>query len=236
MKKPVIGLTPSITDGALSLPQTYLLAIENAGGLPVVLPHTASSETAEALTQLCDGMVFTGGPDVDPHLYGEAPWFKLGSLTPARDTTDPLFFRAAYKAGKPILGICRGIQLVNACMGGTLYQDLGTQFPRDNGEILKHRQNEDGYLKTHEVIAEEGSVIAKCYGATRFGVNTFHHQAVKVPAPGMKVTARATDGVIEGLEKPDYGFLVCVQWHPEWLQLHCEGSKNLFKALVDACR
>ena len=238
MKKPVIGITPSCADekGELSLPLAYLEAVETAGGVPLVLPHTADRAVAEDAVSLCDGFLFSGGPDVDPKLYGESPWYELGRVSPVRDVTDELFFRCAYESGKPILGICRGIQLVNVCMGGTLYQDLGSQFPRQGTELFAHQQSAPRWQKTHSVTAEAGSIAALAYGGEKFFVNSFHHQAVKTPAPGLSVTVVSDDGVIEGLEAPGYGFLVLVQWHPEVMAPQCEGSRALFCTFVDACR
>ena len=238
MIRPVIGVLPTHGGGEtmLKVNMTYLEAIEVAGGAPMMLPTAQTPEVVETLVNVCDGFLFTGGPDVDPRLYGEAPWYKLGDLTAIRDYTDPAFFKAALPTGKPIIGICRGIQLVNACMGGTLYQDLGTQYPRPEGvELLKHNQGDTaGYIKTHEVIAEDGSLLEKCWGK-QFSVNTFHHQAVKDVAPGAVITARATDGVIEAISFPDHPYLHCVQWHPEVMAPQDQGARNWFKAFVDAC-
>ena len=239
MKRPVIGVLPTHGGGEtmLKVNMTYLEAIETAGGAPIMLPTGQTPEVVEELVELCDGFLFTGGPDVDPRLYGEAPWYKLGDLTAVRDQTDPAFFKAAYPTGKPILGICRGHQLVNVCMGGTLYQDLGSQYPRPEGvELLKHPQGDiPGYVATHKVLAEEGSLVAKCWD-TEFMVNSFHHQAIKDVAPGAVVTARATDGVIEAITFPDHPFMNCVQWHPEAMAPQSQGARNFFKAFVDACR
>ena len=238
MRKPIIGITPSCADdkSELTLPLAYLEAVETAGGIPLVLPHTADKAVAEAACALCDGFLFSGGPDVDPKLFGESPWYALGPTSPVRDVTDPLIFRCAYGSGKPILAICRGIQLVNVCMGGTLYQDLGSQFPRQGTELFTHQQHAPRWQKTHPVTAEAGSVVAKAYGGEKFDVNSFHHQAVKTPAPGLRITAVSDDGVIEGLEAEDYGFLVTVQWHPEVMAPQCEGSRALFRAFVDTCK
>ena len=239
MKRPVIGVLPTHSSGEtmLKVNMTYLEAVETAGGAPMMLPEGMNQETIDRLVEVCDGFLFTGGPDVDPRLYGEAPWYRLGSLSSVRDYTDPAFFKAAYPTGKPIIGICRGIQLINACMGGTLYQDLGSQYPRPDGvELLTHNQGDTaGYVKTHDVIAEDGSLLEKCWGKT-FKVNSFHHQAVKDVAPGAVITARATDGVIEGISFPDHPYLHCVQWHPEVMAPQDQGARSWFKAFVDACR
>lgn len=238
MKRPVIGITPSCSDDmkALSLPRTYIAAVEDAGGIALILPHTADREAAGALADLCDGFLFSGGPDTDPRLYGEAPWHSLGGVAPVRDVTDSLFFELAYKSGKPILGICRGLQIINVCMGGTLYQDLNTQFMDREIPLFDHRASSQNANNRHAVIAEPGCAAAKAYGAQEFAVNTYHHQAVKMPAPGLRVTASSPDGVIEALEGTDGRFLVLVQWHPEGMLPRCEGSRKLFGMFIDACR
>jgi len=237
MKKPVIGILPTQTEKFAAVGLRYIHSVQEAGGAPLCLPLMANDDTVETLVAACDGFLFTGGPDVDPRLYGEEPFHALEGLAPYRDVNDTKFFNAIIKTGKPILGICRGIQQINANLGGTLYQDLGQQYPRPEGvELLTHNQKDvPGYKPTHEVIADEDSLLAKIWG-TRFWVNTYHHQAVKDVAPGCKVIARATDGVIEAITKPDYGFLYGVQWHPEIMYDQHQGSRNLFKAFVDACK
>lgn len=239
MKRPVIGVLPTHAGGEtmLKVNMTYLESIEIAGGAPMMLPTAQTPEVVETLVEVCDGFLFTGGPDVDPRLYGEAPWYRLGNLTPVRDFTDPAFFKAAYPTGKPILGICRGHQLVNVCMGGTLYQDLGSQYPNaEEAGLLKHAQGDiPGYISTHEVHAAEGSLIEKCWGKD-FKVNSFHHQAIKDVAPGAVVTARAADGVIEAISFPDHPFMHCVQWHPEAMAPQSPSARKWFEEFVNACR
>ena len=197
----------------------------------MILPYTESAETARALTEQCAGILFTGGEDIDPSLYGEKPWHALGQLSPMRDAADIIYFKAVRDSGKPILGICRGLQSVNVLLGGSLYQDLDTQLPR--AEALSHRQTAERSEKTHSVTAESESVVREAYGE-RFSVNSLHHQAVKRPAPGLRITARAEDGVVEALEGE--GFTVLVQWHPEELWPTCESSRRLFGLFIEACR
>ena len=237
-KKPLIGITPAVRDGsALALNMCYLDAVEKAGGIPLVLPHQASEETAEQLAELCDGFLFSGGPDVNPSIYGEMPWYELGEVSPYQDATDLLFFKYIIKTGKPVLGICRGIQFLNAALGGTLYQDIGSQFPYEEGaEKLRHGQSEKGYVKTHKVTLKAGSILREVYGEDEVMVNSFHHEAIKVPAPGLTVTAYASDGVIEGVEMPGHRFFTATQWHPEMLAPQCPRSLELFKRFVEASR
>lgn len=238
MKKPVIGITPAVADerAGVYLSMAYLYAVENAGGIPLVLPHTKNAEVAQYYAKLCDGFIFSGGPDVDPARYGEAPWYALGSVSQLQDCSDFTYFEPFYESGKPLFGICRGCQALNVMMGGTLYQDISSQFPyAEDGLRLTHGQAEKGWIKTHEVTAKEDSLIREVYGSERFKVNSFHHQAVKLPAPGMVVTAHAADGVIEALESADDRFIVLTQWHPEMLYPQCEKSRELFRRFVEAC-
>ena len=235
--KPLIGITPDVSDdSALSMDMAYLNAIEQAGGIPLVLPLHVGEETAAQLTALCDGFLFSGGPDLDPAHYGEMPWYMLGRVSPHRDAAELMYFRHIIKTEKPILGICRGIQFLNAALGGTLYQDIGSQFPYAEGTArLRHRQTENEYIKTHTVTLKAGSLLREICGAEEFSVNSFHHEAIKDLAPGLVVTAIASDGVIEGVEMPGSRFFAAVQWHPEHLLPQCPRSLELFRCFVSAC-
>lgn len=235
MTRPVIGILPDYSEEnrKLELPMAYITSVEKAGGIPLVLPHTADEETASALGAFCDGFLFSGGVDVDPRLYGEEPIEGLEEVSPTRDVTDPLFFKVAFALRKPIFGICRGAQMVNVCRGGTLYQDLPSQL--GNEAFRSHRQSEPGDVAVHSVTAQAESVLAKAYGGTEFSVNSFHHEAVKKPGDGLTVTAQSPDGVIEALEDKNYGFFVLVQWHPEKMYEVSEGSRKLFRLFIEAC-
>ena len=236
MKKPLIGITSHNERTFTATNLKFVTAVQESGGIPVCLPLMANNDTVAAYAELCDGFLFTGGVDINPALYGEDPHYALEPTSPMRDVTDSKYFDAAYNSGKPILGVCRGIQQINVSLGGTLYQDLGIQYPRPEGvNLLEHSQKTPGYDPVHEVIAEEDSFIAEIYGGTRFAVNSFHHQAVKDVAPGCKVIARAVDGVIEAITKPGYGFLYGLQWHPEMMCTQHEEARRLFDAFVEAC-
>ena len=235
MKKPIIGITPDYSEEeqTLTLPIAYLSSVEKAGGVPLILPHTTDRETAEALCARCDGFLFSGGADLDPKIYGEEPIPELGKVSPTRDTTDLLYGEIADISGKPVLGICRGAQLLNVGRGGSLYQDLSAQW--ENGELLSHCQTEPGTVTVHSAFAKEKSLVAKAYG-TDFSVNSFHHEAVRTPGAGLTVTAKASDGVIEALEDKNRRFFVLTQWHPEKMYDVSEGSQKLFRLFIEACR
>ena len=224
-KTPLVGISCSRTgSGATQLPTTYTEAIAKAGGVPVVLPTVATPREAEALLSKLDGIVFSGGEDVDPAMYGEEVWNETVYVDSVRDRSDSLLARAALAAGKPILGICRGSQLMNVMLGGTLYQDIPSQLP----EAVKHGG------ATHTIGLEPGSVLAQLYGLDSLTVNSFHHQAVKDPAPGLKITARAADGIVEAYEA---GQVLAVQFHPEkLLQAGEDRWIPFFETFVERCR
>ena len=200
---PVVGVSCSRSDsGAALLPTTYSDALTRAGAVPLVIPTVTDYAQAEAVMESVDGIVFSGGEDVNPAWYGEDVWNETVEIDFPRDRSDSLLARAALASGKPVLAICRGSQLMNVILGGSLYQDLPTQHPGS----VKHSG------ATHKISVEEGSVLARLYGPDSLSVNSFHHQAVKDPAPGIRVTARAADGIVEAWETSQ---IIAVQFHPE---------------------
>lgn len=237
MNKPVIGITPShnTENDDISLRPTYLRAIAAAGGLPVVLPLEAGSEDLRQLTALCDGFLFSGGPDPHAFLFGEETQVHCGNVSPARDRMEMELLTQVMEAGKPILGICRGIQLINVALGGDIYQDIPSQteslFP------IAHSQPFSYAYPSHHVSVAEGSLLSGITGDASFiEVNSMHHQAVRTTAPGLIPCGFAPDGLIEALEKPDYPFLLGVQWHPEYLwKTHGEAAE-IFRQFVKACK
>ncbi len=208
----------------------YMNSISVSGGLPVLAPMCASREAYRELANRCDGFLFAGGVDVHPKHYGEALLPECGEIDDERDESELLALGEILKTEKPVLGICRGIQILAVATGGTLYQDLPSQKPSD----IIHAQKEPSFEGTHTVTVEEGSILADIFGSESFKTNSFHHQAVKSTA--LTVSARADDGVIEGIEDRSHPFLVGVQWHPEFTTVSDEQSRRLFKAFVDKCK
>lgn len=233
MRKPVIGITANslFTDGIERsfVNHSYIHSVLKAGGVPVSLPTLP--DAADLPTQLnqVDGLIFSGGSDINPLLFGEEPDAKIDFILNDRDDYEIRLIQLAHMAGKPIFGICRGIQLINVAFGGTLYQDIGTQSP---GCTLKHTQNTRRNFASHTVDIAPGSRLNEAVGAEVLTVNSYHHQAVKDIAPGFRITARSRDNIIEGIEKDGPAYIVGVQWHPELLVDSYPVMLELFKQLV----
>lgn len=206
--------------------------MEAAGGIPVILPVLPSPRIPE-LGRRLDGILLAGGVDVDPGLYGEEPLPGLGAVTPERDAFELALVRWAWEEGLPLLGICRGIQVLNVAAGGTLFQDLSSQL---SSGLLKHEQKAPRWHETHLVRVAGGSRLARILGREELRVNSFHHQAVREVAPGWRAVAWAPDGVIEGIESSEHPFALGVQWHAEGMWDRHPLHLRLFVALVEAAR
>lgn len=206
----------------------YTDGILKAGGLPVILPYGYNADQVDSLCDRLDGLVLTGGEDVNPSFYGEDPLPGIGSVNPERDDFEFRLVRGMMERKKPILGICRGIQVLNVIMGGSLYQDLSRQI---RGAI-SHRQKGPRWYLSHRVAVEEGTKLHQIVGTKELWVNSFHHQSIKDLAPGFIISASTSDGMIEAIEHPKYPFLIGVQWHPENLWQKNESAYLLFEAFV----
>lgn len=207
----------------------YVRAVVGVGAAPLIMSPLAGDTSAGALLDACDGLLLTGGEDVDPALYGAAPSPQLGAVDGERDRFEIALLAEARQREMPVLAVCRGIQLVNVALGGTLWQDL----PSERTSAVVHDAGGARNVPTHAVRIREASRIADCVGATRIDVNSFHHQAVKELAPGLVATAWADDGLIEGVEAVEGPWLLGVQWHPE--EMHADASapdRGLFAALA----
>jgi len=232
--RPLIGITSDYSNdtNTINLNSDYYWAIYRAGGHPVVIPYTDSNDIHH-LISILDGIMFTGGNDIDPGYYGELPHPKLGRINPIRDEFELKFCRLALENDKPVLGICRGAQLMNVVMGGTLYQDLEDQLK--SGTLIKHIQSAPVWYATHEVKLDAGSGINRIMGHDNIRVNSFHHQAVKDLAGTFRATGWSSDGVIEVIESDNHTFALGVQWHPERMFTRDQTMLLLFKAFVEAC-
>lgn len=214
MKKNIIGVLPLVDtqkDSLWMLPG-YFKGIEEAGGIPIMLPLTEDDATIEQLVDTCDAFLFTGGHDVSPTLYKEEVKDTCGEISKERDEMELKLFLLAYKKDKPMFGICRGIQFFNAALGGTLYQDLPTEHK--NG--ISHQQKPPYDKPSHSVIIEQDSPLLKLSKKTEILVNSYHHQAIKDLSPNLTVMAYSEDGLIEAVYDKTKKFLWAVQWHPEF--------------------
>lgn len=230
--KPVIGLTCSHDEQTdrLFVSRNYTGAVAAAGGIPVLLGFPWEEQDLSGLLSVLDGLVLTGGGDVDPVFFGEDPLPGCGEITPERDLFEITLTRLFLSADKPVLGICRGMQVLNIAAGGDIYQDI----PCRAGNTLKHAQQAPRWHPTHDIEVAKDATLAKILGPGRIRVNSFHHQAVRNTAPGFVVSARSADGVVEGIECPGLTFIMGIQCHPETMWQRYPIFLELFKSLVGA--
>jgi putative glutamine amidotransferase len=237
--RPVIGIPCAIYPDSWFTPASgnavsYLRAVEAAGGIPLLIHLTRDAEVLDTHYQRCDALLLAGGEDVHPARYGAAPHSKLGKTNPAQDEVELALARRAAADGKPILGICRGMQLLNVALGGTLYQDI----PSELGGALDHEEStgrRDMSYLAHPIELAADSWLAERLGAAEVVVNTLHHQALRDVGRGLRVVGRAPDGVVEAVEGTGSGLLVGVQCHPEELWERADTRwARLFEGFVSA--
>lgn len=233
MTKPLIGIgsdiqsPPGKRERAFAY-LTYVEALRRAGAIPVVIPP--QPENARELIRELDGLLLAGGDDCDPAVYGEARHPSVDPMDPRRQANDVSLAKVARESGIPTLGICLGVQVMNVAAGGTLVQDIDSQV---DTEIQHASQPED--RARHDVLVEQGTRLSRILGDREFNVNSSHHQAISRVGDGLRVTAHAPDGIIEGLEDPRHPFYVGVQWHPEDMSGE-DSATSIFGAFVDAAR
>jgi putative glutamine amidotransferase len=235
MNPPLIGVSTSITVGPSPerayVNTTYLRAVQAAGGIPVLLPPQVEGDARRVLWERLGGLILTGGGDIDPARFGEAPHAETADVSPARDALEIELVERALHDDVPLLGICRGLQVLNVALGGSLHQHLPTQ-------PILHSQIEPRDRPTHAVkVMGEGTRLGRVLGALEVQVNSMHHQGVHRLGRGLREVAWAPDGVIEGIEMDGAErFVIAVQWHPEELVGHDATARGLFAAVVDAAR
>ena len=239
MARPLIGVTArsavnpdtkAAMDGAV---EAYLRALVRAGAAPLIVPRSLPPEALSAIFEKLDGLLLPGGGDIAPARLGEESHPAVYGIDEERDELEFTLVRWAAEQAKPILGICRGIQVFNAALGGSLYLDIASQRPGS----ARHDPPSGlpGSYLAHRVSVEPGSRLAALFGPAEGPVNSWHHQAVRDAAPGLRVTARAEDGLIEGVELPAHPFALAIQWHPEMMPDRPE-SQRLFAGLAEAAQ
>lgn len=239
MSLPLIGITGwrsrpfgPLARYTFNLTESYVRAVQAAGGLPVVMPPVLNQDELRELYARLDGLLLSGGGDIDPALFGQIRHRFTQGVSDERDRMELALARWALAEDKPVLAICRGIQVMNVAAGGTLIQDIPSQIP----SALVHTYSDDtprDYV-AHTVRVNEGTRLASILGAHEVAVNSWHHQSCDVPGQGLVYTAWAPDGVVEGAEFPGHRFAVAVQWHPEEMFHNRADMLALFRALVEA--
>ena len=241
-KHPFISITGNFGDKGCELAEGYYRSVLRAGGTPVVIPPHNDKEALVTLLDTLDGIIFSGGGDLNPLLLGEEPLPQLHSVCPQRDEPELFLAREAFHRQIPMLGICRGIQLMAAALGGKVYQDIYTQSLPPRGEVggglLKHSQEMPRHFASHTVNLVEGSLLQGIFGnKKKLAVNSFHHQAVRETGPHLRVAAVSPDGIIEAVESTEHKALLGVQWHPECFILNNDESHMaVFRWLVSEAR
>ena len=232
---PVIGITGNYGEKGCELAPGYYQSVVEAGGAPVVIPPYLDAEALSATLDRLDGIIFSGGGDLNPLLVGEEPLPGLGSVCPQRDEAELMLVREAYLRQLPILGICRGIQVMAAALGGKVFQDICSQYTAQ--PLIKHSQAMPREYASHTVFASENSLVRSIIGSDTLAVNSFHHQAVAEAGPHMVVSATSSDGIIEAIESSEHKPLLGVQWHPECFILRGDRSMMpIFRWLTDEAR
>lgn len=233
--QPIIGITTYQGKNpddypTVALMQSYVGAILQAGGVPVLIPSMLAENGWQTLYSKLDGILFTGGGDISLDYFKGDPHARIDGVDLLRDAIELNLFKTAITDSRPFLGICRGAQLMNVALGGTLYTHIPDQLPN----ALDHSY--PGHMRTalvHEVRVEEGTHIAEILGEPILKVNSLHHQGLKDIAPGLRIAGYAPDGLVEAIELPDHPFGMAVQWHPEWLTDQ-PSTRNLFRKFVEA--
>ena len=228
--KPIIAITASYKEESYRLFSTYASAIQKAGGIPVILPFYTEENDAKRVLAACDGVLLSGGADIDPKYYGEEILNGTVEIGRVRDGVEFTVFKLAREAKKPIMAICRGLQVVNVALGGSLYQDLPTQYESD----VKHAQDAPKTEPSHSVNVVKDTPLFSITRSERITGNSFHHQAIKQLGCGLIPMAYADDGIIEAVYTDDGGYLRAYQWHPERLYDIDEKTRLIFSDFINA--
>ncbi len=233
MAKKIIAVVPLWDDEKESIWMLpgYMNGIKEAGAIPVILPLASEQQDALEVFEKCDGLLMTGGHDVSPSLYKEQCGMKCGASCKERDLLETALYTKALEQDKPILGICRGIQLINVLQGGTLYQDLPTEYASG----IEHHMKPPYTNFAHFVNIKEGTPLYYLLSTRKLGVNSYHHQAIKILGSDLEIMAESEDGLIEAVRHMEKKFVWAFQWHPEFDFHVNENSRKIFEAFVTAC-
>jgi putative glutamine amidotransferase len=243
-RSPLIGITADSSGLEQTAPKTngeamfclarrYCDAIENVGGLPVIIPHSSSRTQIRDLLGRIDGLLISGGDfDIEPIYYGEQPIPTLGKLKPQRSFTELESIAFGLRRDLPMLGICGGAQAINVALGGGLYQDIATQLP----DAQKHQQGAGKHSNGHVVSLRRGTLLHQIFGCQTLKVNTTHHQAIRNLGKGLVINATAPDGLIEGIESTKHSYVLGVQWHPEVLARKNPVHRKIFSSFISHCK
>lgn len=231
--RPIIGVLAEI-DSELNtrVKNTYIHAIEKSGGIPILFPFVDEDKTIERLVDICDGFFFTGGADIDPKRYEEEAGENIGDIQKHRDEFEFHVFQKVIKTSKPILAICRGAQLVNVVLGGTLYQDI----PSEVQTRISHRQSEPDFSPSHDVRIISNTPLYEMMKTEQMKANSFHHQAIKTLGIGLEIMAIAEDGIIEAVYSSGRQYVRAYQWHPERLFEIDTQNRMIFEDFILACK
>lgn len=239
MKKPIIGITGDITytkfyrdfwNYRSGINDSYIRAVERADGIPFILPVSKTDYATKIINNI-DGLILSGGNDVSPINYNEEPIEELCSIDPSRDNFELALLKESITKDKPVLGICRGAQLLNISFGGSLYQDTSC----NKAFKLQHFQKSDPHIPIHKIKTMKGSLINSILG-DELSVNSIHHQMIKDLGSNLEITALSSDGVIEAIEKRDSKFVVGIQWHPEIMSKNDSKMQNIFNEFIKQCK
>lgn len=232
--KAVIGVMPLYDDekDSIWMLQGYFDGLKAAGAIPVMLPLRMDIDELQKINSFIDGWLFTGGHDVNPQLYGQDISDVCGVINNDRDMLEKMVFKMAMAEDKPVLGICRGLQIINVLMGGTLYQDLNSEKPSN----VEHNMVPPYDRKQHSVSIIKNTPFYELLGKSEIGVNSYHHQAINKLADGLNKMAVSEDGLVEAVYSADKKFLWAVQWHPEFFYKTDDNSMGIFNAFIEACK
>lgn len=233
--KPIIGIVPAINQvkGQYYLHEDNVKAVEQAGGIPILLPYVMNIKNIKQLLNKIDGLYLTGGDDIDPTLFAEEPHPNLGMITRIRDEVEIKMIKQILQSNKPLLAVCRGSQILNIALGGNMYQDIYSQIETP---LLQHSQQAINSHASHYINVEKNSLLYKLVDKTTLKVNSRHHQANRKIARYLRVSGRANDGIIEAIESTVHRFVLGLQWHPENMAVAGdENAQKIYQGFMDAC-